>query len=138
MRTQKLVDANLDYLRNGQGVPIAHGRTGENVLASEEFKRQSIETHVKKKKASFKGVRGEEPVRKWHKEAEQYIREVYNSYIWAYTTSPRRSRSGSQSCERWSCARVRAGTRTCSAHAARDTRLSQSAMAMRCPRSCSS
>jgi len=84
MRTQKLVDANLDYLRNGQGVPIARGRTGENVLKSEEFKRQSIETHVKKKKASFKGVRGEEPVRKWHKEAEQYIREVYDSYIWTY------------------------------------------------------
>ena len=127
MRTRKLVDANLDYLRNGQGVPIAHGRTAENVLASEEFKRQSIETHMKKKKASFKGVRGEEPVDKWHSEAEQYIREVYSS-----------CRSGSQSCERWSCARVRAGTRTCSAHAARGTRLSQSAMAMRCPRSCSS
>ena len=45
MRTQQLVDANLDYLRNGQGVPIAHGRTAENVLASEEFKRQSIETY---------------------------------------------------------------------------------------------
>ena len=67
MRTRKLVDANLDYLRNGQGVPIARGRTGENVLKSEEFKRQSIETHVKKKKASFKGVRGEEPVDKWHR-----------------------------------------------------------------------
>ena len=84
MRTQKLVDANLDYLRNGQGHPIAGGRTGENVLKSEEFKRQSIETHVKKKKASFKGVRGEEPVRKWHGEAEKYIKEVYNNYIWAY------------------------------------------------------
>ena len=84
MRTQKLVEANLNYLRNGQGVPIAHGRTGESVLASEEFKRECIETHMKKKKATFKGVRGKEPTDKWRGEAEQYAREVHSNYIWAY------------------------------------------------------